>query len=246
MKLVLLGSGGYHPNERRHTPCALLPECGVMFDAGTAIFRAPEYLALDHLDIFLTHAHLDHVVGLTFLFDVMHAHPLERLRVHGEGEKLQAVREHLFHPALFPVDPPYEACPLHGPVDLCDGGRLQAFPLSHPGDSLGYRIDWPGRSMALVTDTTACPNAPYLDAIREVDLLLHECYFTDDWAEWAATTGHSTITPVVELARAAGVGRLVLIHVNPLSTDDEPFDLAAARKIFPHIEVGEDRMEIDF
>ena len=44
MRLVLLGTTGYHPNERRHTPCLLLPECGVMLDAGTGVFRTAEYL----------------------------------------------------------------------------------------------------------------------------------------------------------------------------------------------------------
>ena len=76
MRLILLGTTGYHPNDRRHTPCLLLPECGVMLDAGTATYRAGEYLTGPELDIFLTHAHLDHVVGLTYLFSVMRVHPL--------------------------------------------------------------------------------------------------------------------------------------------------------------------------
>ena len=67
MKVVLLGTTGYHPSESRHTPCMLLPECGVMFDAGTAMFRAPRYLTLPTLDIFLTHAHLDHSGRLPLL-----------------------------------------------------------------------------------------------------------------------------------------------------------------------------------
>ena len=40
MKIVLLGTTGYHPSERRHTPCMLIAESGVMLDAGTAMFRA--------------------------------------------------------------------------------------------------------------------------------------------------------------------------------------------------------------
>ena len=44
MRLILLGTTGYHPNDRRQTACLLLPECGVMLDAGTAVYRAGEYL----------------------------------------------------------------------------------------------------------------------------------------------------------------------------------------------------------
>ena len=105
MKLVLLGTGGYHPNERRHTPCMMIPQCGIMLDAGTATFRATEYLETSELDIFLTHAHLDHVVGLTYLFNVMRVHPLERVTVHAQPDKLAAVDEHLFAEALFPKKP---------------------------------------------------------------------------------------------------------------------------------------------
>ena len=60
MKIVLLGTGGYHPNERRHTACVMLPELGLIFDAGSSFFRVPARLRTRDLDIFLTHAHLDH------------------------------------------------------------------------------------------------------------------------------------------------------------------------------------------
>ena len=71
MKLVLLGTGGYYANDRRHTACLMLPEVGVVLDAGSGMFRIRDYLATDRLDIFLTHAHLDHVIGLTYLIDVL-------------------------------------------------------------------------------------------------------------------------------------------------------------------------------
>ena len=82
--------------------------------------------------------------------------------------------------------------------------------------------------------------------IRGVDLLVHECYFPDDQADRAAKTGHSHTTPVLEVARAAGVKRLVLVHFDPRSTADDPVGLAAARAIFPNTILGEDRMELEF
>ena len=99
---------------------------------------------------------------------------------------------------------------------------LTHFPLVHQGGSIGYRLDWPGHSMAYVTDTTADADAAYVAKIRGVDLLVHECYFPDAQAEWAAKTGHSHTTPVAQVATRAGVKRLVLVHLNPLSTADDP------------------------
>ncbi|MEQ8787608.1 MAG: MBL fold metallo-hydrolase [Pirellulaceae bacterium] len=246
MKLLFLGTTGYHPNNRRQTACLMLPELGVVLDAGTGLFRIREHLAAGALDIFLTHAHLDHVVGLTFLFDVLHQKKMKHVFVHGQAEKLQEIDQHLFAPALFPVKPPFEYRPLAGKVTLPDGGRLSHFPLEHPGGAVGYRIDWPDRSLAYVTDTTASADAPYVELIRGVDLLVHECYFPDGWEDKAELTGHSCTTPVAQVARAADVGRLLLVHVNPLSEEDDPIGLDVARAIFPAAEIAEDGQEIDF
>ena len=100
MKLVILGTVGYHPNDHRHTACLMIPELGVVFDAGTAAYRIRDYLTTDTLDIFLSHAHLDHVVGLTFLLDVLNGREMKHVAVHGEKEKLDAVEQHLFSRVL--------------------------------------------------------------------------------------------------------------------------------------------------
>jgi len=246
MKIVLLGTSGYHPSDRRHTPCMLIPESGVMLDAGTAMYRAPQYLQLPELDIFLTHPHLDHIVGLTFLLSVLYVCPLKRVCVHGTSATLQAVADHLFAAAVFPVEPPFAVEPLADEETLRGGGRLTHFPLEHPGGSIGFRLDWPGHSMAYVTDTTATAQSAYVERIRGVDLLIHECYLSDSYAEFARKTGHSHTTPVAELARRAGVGRLVLVHLNPMANADDPVGLDVARAVFPNTTLGEDRMEVEF
>lgn len=245
MKLLLLGTTGYHPNDRRQTACMMLPEIGVMLDAGSAMYRASEHLVTDTLDIFLTHAHLDHVFGLTFLFDVLQGREMKNVTVHGEEEKLKAIKDHLFSELLFPVAPPFESKILEAKVTLSDGGVLTHFPLKHPGGSIGYRIDWKDRSMAYVTDTVASADAAYVEKIRGVDLLIHECYFGDDMPEQAELTGHSCLTPVAEVAAAAEVGRMVLVHINPMLADDNDMDIKSAKSIFPNIQIGTDRMEID-
>ena len=246
MKLLLLGTTGYHPNDRRQTACLMLPELGVVLDAGSAMYRVREHLTTDTLDIFLTHAHLDHVVGLTYMFDVLHGHQMQRVTVHGEQAKLDAVRQHLFSELLFPVEPPFQMQTVKKSFPLTDGGSLTHFPLRHPGNSIGFRLDWPDRSMAYVSDTVASKTADYVEKIRGVDLLIHECYFGDDMPDQAELTGHSCLTPVAEVAAAAEVGRLVLVHINPLLDSDDQIDLATARKIFPKTEIGVDRMELEF
>ncbi len=247
MKLLLLGTGGYHPTEARHTACLLLPEVGVVLDAGTGMFRVGQHLQTDMLHIFLTHAHLDHIVGLTFLLNTVRARKLDRVTVHGAAEKLAAIEEHLLSEHIFPVRLPCEFRSLMQDLPLPGEGVLRHFPLVHPGGSLGFRLDWPGHSLAYVTDTAAAGAASqYLEAIRGVDLLIHECYFADGQEALAELTGHSCATPVAELARAAGVKRLVLVHTNPAATGADPIGLDTVRAIFPRAELGRDRQEIEF
>ena len=247
MQLHLLGTGGYHPSEDRHTACLMVPEVGVVLDAGTSFFRVAEHITTDTLDIFLTHAHLDHVGGLTYLLDVLYGRKMSRVTVHAEPSKLKGVANHLFSQVLFPVDPPFESRPLveGDAVALAGRGTLTHFPLEHPGGSVGFRLEWPECSVAYVTDTTATEDADYIKSIRGVDVLVHECYFPDGYEDHAKLTGHSCLSPVAELAKAAEVGRLILVHVNPLASAEEVKKLESAREIFPELEIGYDKMVID-
>jgi ribonuclease BN (tRNA processing enzyme) len=265
MKLLLLGTAGYHPSETRQTACMMLPEAGIVLDAGTGFFRVREHLQTSTLDILLTHAHLDHVVGLTYLLSTVWERKLERITVHGEEAKLAAIREHLLAETLFPAPLPIEwrslrkaadelphskdafgsggFCVLHGsPKPVC----IRWYPLAHPGGSVGYTLDWSDRCMAYVTDTTASADAPYVESIRGVDLLVHECNFRDREQEWAIKTGHSCTSAVAAVAKQASVKRLVLLHFNPLDDSDDPVDLAAARAILPATDLGHDGMSIEF
>lgn len=243
MQLHFLGTGGFHPNERRHTACLLLPEIGVMFDAGTSTFRVPGRLKSRTLDIFLTHAHLDHIAGLTFLLPQLYDGTIESCRLHAKEATLNAVREHLFAKAVFPIEPPYEYVELADETPVGGDGLLTTVGLKHPGGSIGYRIDWPEKSFAYITDTVA--DGSYAAFVQGVDVLVHECYFPDERAELAVRTGHSHTSPVVELARDAGVGRLYLVHVDPLNTSDDPIGLSHARSVFAATEVACDGLVVE-
>lgn len=245
MRLVFLGTGGFRPNERRHTASVMLPDVGVVFDAGTSFFRMPNYLQTRDLQMFLTHPHLDHVCGLTFCIVPLMKDQLDSLTVYGTPRTLAGVNNHVFSEETFPVPlPKTDYRELPGQVSVAGGGTLTHCPLQHPGGAVGYRIDWPDVSMAYITDTTA--PGDYSSFVEGVDLLIHECYFPDDMAEWAEKTGHSCTTPVAELARAANVSQLALVHIDPERPDDDPIGLDTAKAIFPNTFLAEDKMEIEF
>ena len=244
-QLILLGTAGYHPSERRQTSCSMVPEAGIVVDAGTGLFRVRDYIQTDTLDIFLSHAHLDHTVGLTFLYDVIFERPLQRITVYGMADKLEAIEHHLFSEHLFPVDAPYQTQVIE-PGDSVTLGDcvVKTFPLQHPGGSLGLRFDWPSSSMAVVTDTTAAEDAEYLQHLQDLDLLVHECFFPNGWDTFAAKTGHSCAGDVGAVARRVQPRQLVLNHFNPLDNVEPPIDLSEVD--YPDTVLGEDHQVITF
>lgn len=243
MRIEFLGTGGYHPNERRHTACIMLPEVGVIFDAGTSFFRVPERLQTPEVQIFLSHAHLDHICGLTYFLPSLLKGDVRKARVYGAASTLAAVEQHLLHESLFPIRPGYQFIELDGDVEIPGGGVMSHLPLKHPGGSTGFKAVWPGTSLAYITDTTV--DGSYADFVQGVDLLIHECYLPDCHADWAETTGHSHTTAVAQLARDAGVGQLIFVHVDPAFVDDDPVDLETARSIFPPTQLAEDLTSIE-
>ena len=247
MECHILGSAGYFPTRTRHTLGVFFPDHGILLDAGTGLADLRNLARTEELDVFLSHAHLDHIVGLTYLLGLAPVCGFDQITVHGAAEKLGAIRDGLFSEHFFPVVPPFRWRILRDAAPLRGGGRLTTFPLKHPGGSIGFRLDWPGHSLAYVTDTTACPACDYVERIAGVDVLLHECNFNADRSEWAVETGHSWTTAVGKTARAAGAKRLYLIHVDPLAEDpDQPLQLDEVTRHFPSAEVAHDGMVIEF
>lgn len=249
MNVELLGTGGYFPNGRRQTASLLLPEWGIVLDGGSGLFRLGERFHGRRVDLFLTHAHLDHICGLPYLLMPVLAKTVDTINVYGTAGTLNAVSTHLFNERVFPIPTPFTTCPIHAPGELeLEPGltiRWQELP-NHPGGSMAYRIDLdqPGRkcSFAYVTDTTA--DGSYEEFIHGVDLVVHECYFDNDRKNLAARSGHCYAEEVAEIAVRTQVKRMVLVHVDPTINRDDPIGLAEIQRVAPQVELGVDGMEL--
>ncbi|HTW64749.1 MAG TPA: MBL fold metallo-hydrolase [Bryobacteraceae bacterium] len=196
--------------------------------------------------ILLTHTHWDHIQGFPFFAPLFR--PANHFRVYGpEGAhlSLHGVLAGQMEHHYFPVELDQLAArityeDLSEGVHQIDGVTVRAQKMNHPSPTLGYRIEGGGKALCYLADHEpyyenvwrAGAPAGRLESIREsgdrqhaefmqgAAVVIHEAQYTPQEYESRRNWGHSTYPYVVELAAAAGVGRLYLTHHDP-SHDDE-------------------------
>ena len=191
------------------------------------------------LDLFYSHTHLDHILGLPF-FDPAY-NESSHIRFWAGHLKpdstIEAVLGKMMSAPLFPIPIDIFAAKLEF-HDFIAGETLQPHPgitlrtapLDHPNGATGYRLEYGDKAVAYITDTehelgVLDPNI--LSLVHHADVMIYDSTYTDEeflaHREW----GHSTWQEGVRLANAAQVGTLVLFHHDP-SHDDAFMDKVAA------------------
>jgi len=87
------------------------------------------------------------------------------------------------------------------------------------------------------------PSDETISAAKGADLLFHEATYTSEKADDARDHMHSTAAQAAEVAKKAGVGKLILTHISGRYRKPDAH-LAEARKIFKKTFVAEDGMEL--
>jgi phosphoribosyl 1,2-cyclic phosphodiesterase len=111
--------------------------------------------------------------------------------------------------------------------------KVMARSIPHSGNTLGYRIEAEGRSMAYLPDHQApldrrTISDAVLELCQDVDLLVHDGQYTEDECTSKADWGHSTAGFAVRVAAESRAKRLLLTHHDP-SHDDEELDRMVAQ-----------------
>ncbi|HXQ88048.1 MAG TPA: MBL fold metallo-hydrolase, partial [Solirubrobacterales bacterium] len=70
----------------------------------------------------------------------------------------------------------------------------------------------PGRTIVITGDTAPCRAT--VEAARGADLLVHDASFSEEEAQRAAETGHSTVGQAAAVAAEAHVKLLALVHIS--------------------------------
>jgi len=232
-----------------NTPCVELRTSDgwlIILDAGTGIRELGRSLisrangAPIAGDIFLTHAHWDHIQGIPFFgpifqrgnhFTIWGAKALQT-------DIARVVRDQM-SPVVFPVafEELNATIKFSEIADECrqgNGYEVRAYPVRHPGGALGYRFTEQHdghRALVYISDNELGPGAKYdrreswrdglVEFVRDARVLIHDTMYTSEEYDHFRGWGHSTYDEAVELALEAGVEQLVLYHHKPERSDDE-------------------------
>jgi phosphoribosyl 1,2-cyclic phosphodiesterase len=203
----------------------------LVLDAGTGLRSLTGMLDGAAFDgsILLSHLHWDHMQGLPFFA----AGDRDAARVDlylpaQDGRSGRDLLAQAFSPPAFPITPEglkgrwteHALEPGHQDVE---GFDVLAVEVVHKGGrTFGYRVSDDSGSIAYLPDhaPAAGMSDEVRDAMRGVDVLLHDAQFLERERPVAVDYGHATVEDCIRLATDAQVGTLELFHHSPARTDD--------------------------
>jgi ribonuclease BN (tRNA processing enzyme) len=210
----------------------------LVLDAGTGIRPLGAGTFADGpIHLLLTHFHLDHLEGLGFFAPFWRSET--ELHIWGPPSPLHSLEERIaryLSPPLFPIelaDSPASLTFHDVPEEPWQLGsaRITAAHVSHPGPTLGYRIEERGQVLAYLPDhepalgmelSSLSPDWVSGFPIAEsASVLFHDAQFTEDEYDDRIGWGHSSVEHAVTFARLAGVEQLILFHHDPMRSDRE-------------------------
>ncbi|MHC4392978.1 MAG: MBL fold metallo-hydrolase [Planctomycetota bacterium] len=247
MQAIVLGAGdAFSSYGRASSVVVFTSDAGrrLMVDCGpTTLMRlhAEEIMVTDLDCVLLTHFHGDHAFGLPFValtaafteatyglagpvgtgetLDKLMALAYPKLSVDRDGWRPSQTVE---------IEAGTAAVGLPG----IPNARVTAFPMKHRPESLGYRIEWDGKIIAVTGDTE------WTDALTPLadgaDLLMIECTTTE-----RNPYAHLSYEEIRDRRAELGAKRILLVH-RGLYMRETPPDLAS------DVTVGEDGLRFEF
>lgn len=225
MEIKVLGcSGGRSPGLEL---TSLLVDDNVLIDAGGAASSLPLDQQEQITDVVVTHAHLDHILGIALIFDnTRHSRP-RPLTIHATEPVIRNIREHLLTPGIFPgaqrgeTDPTglhFHAVALEIPFRV-GTIEFEAFPVNHSSGAIALRFSDLGLTAFFTGDTGPTDRIwEWLRKTGKVDCLLAEVSFPDRMADLAKISGHLTPSSLIESLKKAEAHpdrKVHLVHLKP-------------------------------
>jgi len=133
--------------------------------------------------------------------------------------------------------------------------RIRNMVLNHPNSSISFRIDYDNASVVYATDTEHPPDGidqGLIHFAERADVLIYDAQYTREEYEGKDRSGrpkrqwgHSTPHEGINIARSAGVGRLILFHHDPSHDDQTIWKIEKeCRREFSGVQAAYEGLEI--
>jgi len=264
LRFTFYGVRGSHPVSDKKfikyggNTTSLLFESGddlFIIDSGTGIINAGKYIQkysdAKRINIFLTHLHIDHIMGFPF-FNPIYDRDME-INIHCfryPGFNYSDTIYSLFNKPLSPISPKGICADLRffnlsdeikSPVIINKNLKVNFIKDEfHPKSGVMiYRVDFFNKKIVFATDIESKDgfHGDQKEFINNADILIHDAQYTNsDYNNESNPKygyGHSTVDMAVKNALGMNVGKLYLFHYNP-SYSDKKLDtiLSYAKKSF--------------
>jgi phosphoribosyl 1,2-cyclic phosphodiesterase len=228
----------------------------IIFDAGTGIRNLGDYLIAkgDSLKayILITHPHWDHIQGFPFFKPAfISGNELTIFGTDREEIDLQHIIADQMKRIYFPV----QLNELKAKIQFRSigeeeftifGAKVRTIYVNHPGFTVGYRIDYKGKSLVYISDNEPFdresasrvtnfepivqekflqqhgdPNQRIIDFAKDADIFIHDATYTPEEYVDKVGWGHSHYLFTLQVAANANVKQCVLFHHEPNRSDEQ-------------------------
>jgi len=248
LKAIFLGTNGWYDTDTGNTISILIrtTDYEIILDAGNGFYKIDRYIPEESMKpvyLFLSHFHLDHIIGLHTLMKFNFSQGLTICGPAGTRDILGTFINNPFSASFSQL--PFSVTTYELPEEHIKlPFKVEARELYHTSFTLGYRIEIEGKVISYCPDTGYCENAVTL--ARSSDLFIAECAYKK--GQFSASWPHLNPETAARIANEAEAKSLALVHF-----DAETYKTIAerkeservARKIFKNAFITTDTMAIE-
>jgi len=201
MKLKVLGcSGADFPG---HHLSGFLLDRKILFDAGSLTYALSERDQMKIQNIFVTHAHLDHIMGIPFLADnIIVGNIRHRVSIIGIPSVVKTIRRNLFNSSVWPdfTEIPNLEESILNLVELKVGQSIRIreytitpYRVNHSVPAVGFLVEDKRMKRFFYTGDTGPSDGTWNKLWnKKIDCLIIDVSFPSKMNDLAIRTGHLT------------------------------------------------------
>jgi ribonuclease BN (tRNA processing enzyme) len=245
-ELITLGSGGWIPTPNRETCCYLYRnnDTILFLDAGTGISNLYRYSSIlkkyNEINIILSHFHLDHIIGLSYLLNWIDKN--QKLVIWGPGlpyyqDNCENIIQRIiggdyFSRKIMDYTKQVEIKDYPGNSFKINNIDVEVFLQQHSAPSFGIKID---KLIYYATDTIV--EEATVSNSKDCKILLHECWNIkiEDCQD-----KHSSLEALISQFSNNKDQIIRLIHINPNWNTEEVIHVKNILSKYPNIKLAND------